>query len=391
MGFLLTGCGKSHGKLTQTYVGEPYSDWGQSPTGSAKYLDGDTVLVSVFLEDTASGWSSTDRKLVRKNLEIACDYLEEQGEEYNKEVNLIYDFDENPDLEYHMKYDKPFPKSIDISDEEYMDGANELLYATNDFLKENVPVKQIMEQYNVNSIGFLIFIDNEASSAVTYPYYKEESEYWYYEMCFIPLRWNNGTGNINPDTYAHEILHLFGAKDLYMTSSNNGFSKSFVKYVYEEYPKDIMLGYSSQVVSMKKKIKEEITDITAYFLGWKKSIKEISQYPDIAYDIPAIYYDKNCLGSEYDEYMLPARKVVQNSHYTLRMVENGICILIVLAIIVNFIRTDIRKRKEPSGYEVKVLDVDDIDYWDGNNNPSGNNGYYGSDNNPSDSEDEKYR
>ncbi|MGN0436267.1 MAG: hypothetical protein ACI4D8_06555, partial [Wujia sp.] len=246
-------------------------------------------------------------------------------------------------------------------------------------LRENIPIKQIMEKYNVNSIGFLIFIDNDAGSAVTYPHYKEESEYWYNEICFIPIRWSNGTGNVNPDTYAHEILHLFGAKDLYETSTHDGFSRSFVEYVYDKYPKDIMLGYSSKTVSMKNKIKEEITDITAYFLGWKDNIPELETYPSIAYDIPAIFYNKNCTGAEYAEYMLPARKATQNSSYTAKMIENGICIIIVLAILVNFIRMDKSNRRGPREYEVKVLDVDDIDYWTGENTSESGSHFSGSD------------
>ena len=90
----LGGCKKdeqavTYTELTQSEVGEPGSDWGKSATGSAKYLDGTSVLVTIYLDDVNSLWLESDEQLVADNMKFACDYLAEQGKLYGKENDLI--------------------------------------------------------------------------------------------------------------------------------------------------------------------------------------------------------------------------------------------------------------------------------------------------------------
>ena len=44
----------------------------------------------------------------------------------------------------------------------------------------------------------------------------------------------------SPATYAHEILHLFGAPDLYEGSSDDFVDDALIAYVEETYPDEIM-------------------------------------------------------------------------------------------------------------------------------------------------------
>lgn len=299
---ILSACG-SKKELTAREAGVPYSDWGRSMTGSAKYLDGDTVLVSIFLEDKDALWTSADRELVADNMDIAVEYLRDEGERYGKRVNLIYDLEEHPDLEYHMEYKKPFPGTAQVNNDN--DRKDELIYNIYDYLENEIPIQDIMEKYQVNSIGFLVFIDSEAEEALTY-HYLAENEGWYYtEMCCINLRWKSTGENVKAETYAHEILHLFGARDLYC-SNMYGISREFVDYVAKEYPNDIMLGHARKGVSWKRSISADITDITAYSLGWKLSVPETKQFPDIAMTYSAV---ASAVTPNYVPYELSGRTI----------------------------------------------------------------------------------
>ncbi len=310
----LGGCKKdeqavTYTELTQSEVGEPGSDWGKSATGSAKYLDGTSVLVTIYLDDVNSLWLESDEQLVSDNMKFACDYLAEQGKLYGKEVKLIYDTSVDSDLAYRLSYKDAFAGST------RGDKAEQLVYSVYDYIENNIDTQAILEKYNVNSIGYMVFIDGEADRCTAYCYQLEYRDYYYNEFCLINLRWNGGR-NVYPDTYAHEILHIFGARDLYYTDKYDGLSRPFIDYVYENYDTDIMLGSGTNVVAYENKITSDITDITAYYLGWLNYLYEFEEYPYIKSKYPASFSEvEKVIGVDFMDYTVEARKL-RGGYYT---------------------------------------------------------------------------
>lgn len=352
--FGCSSCGSSDKSLSKTDSGKPYSDWGKSTTGSAKYLDGDTVFVSIFLDDTAAHWTNDDVKLVKNNMKIACDYLKEEGKRYGKDVNLIYNIDEHPDLEYHYAMETAFPGTT-LSNKEGASGeaAKQLRQNIYDYINHNINIEYIMSKYQTNSIAFLVFIDNEADAATTYNYYFGADKNRYYELCFINLRWSIINTELKPETYAHELLHLFGARDLYSTDTMTGITREFIDYVNDEYPKDIMLGNSRKGVNRINRIEGEITDITAYFIGWKENIPETSRFPTIQSTYKASFVYSRQLLKNDDEYTLPNR-IIQEENYKKVIIFRLIRIICYGVMLVCFIielQRLIRKRKAKSENE----------------------------------------
>lgn len=92
------------------------------------------------------------------------------------------------------------------------------------------------------------------------------------------------TDRIAPSIIAHEILHLFGAPDLYCFDAiglNYGTTPEFVEYCRENNNKDIMLSTldSETGVALPNRITQEITDITAYYIGWLETAPDfIDEY-----------------------------------------------------------------------------------------------------------------
>ncbi len=342
--FFCSSCGQSERTLTKSDAGKSYSDWEQSPAGSAKYLDGDTVFISIFLDD-GDGWTASDKALVKKNMQIACDFLKDEGKRYGKEVNLIYDISKHPDLEYHYSMDTPFAGStLSTHEGDLGKSAKQLRQNIYEYIKRNINIEYVMSKYKVNSIGFLAFIDDEADAATTYSYYLNADISRYYEICFINLRWNNaGSDALKPETYAHEILHLFGARDLYYTDTMTGITREFIDHAYNTHPEDIMLGNSRKGVNYKNKVSGKITDITAYFIGWKETIPELSTFPTIstAYKASFVYSRKRL--DNHDEYTLPER-TIQEESYRKGMLFRVIRIICYGILLITFI-IDFRKRK----------------------------------------------
>ncbi len=367
---LLIGCAKEektpiYTELTQRDAGEPYSDWGNSTTGSVKYLDGTTVLVTIYLDDVNSQWLESDEQLVADNMKVACDYLKEQGELYGKDVNIIYDTSVDGDLTYRLSYKEAFGGSTRVKAKG--DKADQLVYSVYDYIENSIDAEAILKKYNANSIGYMVFIDGEADKCTAYCYHLKYKDYYYREFCLISLRWSDGT-NVYPDTYAHEILHLFGAKDLYYTSEYGGMSKEFIDYVYEEYPTDIMLGFSADVTAYSDNITSDVSKITAYFLGWNGYITELEEFPYIKTNyIGSFSKSQNTKGANFLEYSLEPRKLrdgyYDNDKEAWYMDDNKISVLISLVIAILMLISMIfqgKKMKNKNNISLENDGTDDI-------------------------------
>lgn len=351
---LLCGCKKEeeprYTTYTQREAGAPNSDWGMSTTGSVKYLDGTTVLVTIYLDDVDSLWLDSDEQLVADNVKTACDYLTEEGKKYGKDVKLIYDTSEGSDLVYRISYKEAFAGSTQVKREG--DKTEKLVYAVYDYVEHKIDSEALLEKYNANSIGYMVFIDGEADKCTAYCYHTKYKEYFYHEFCLINIRWTGGY-EVYPDTYAHEILHLFGARDLYYTNEYDGTSKSFIDYVYEEYSKDIMLGNATDVVAYEDAIVSEITDITAYYLGWTNYITELEEYPYIKSEyIASFSASSNTQGANFIEYNLTPRKArggsyadSQSSKLSYSKISSLIMAVLMTIILVRFIIINHREKK----------------------------------------------
>lgn len=323
-----------YSEYTMREDGEPYSDWKQSTTGSAKYLDGDSVLVSIFVDTEESDWSVHDENLVRANTEIACDYLKEQGRLYGKDVNLIYDIDEHNDLEYRMPFNIT---NHNVGKDSYSDQLSMDVY---DFIEKNIDTKVIMEKYQVNSIGYMVFVDDCSDKCLAYTFYETSNKKYYTDFCIIYLNWTDGE-KVDASTYAHEILHLFGARDLYHTSDYVGIYKDFVLYAEKEYGNDIMLG-SFADKALSRNIDVDITKLTAYFLGWREYITEIDTYPSIKSKYPASYCLTEHRKDDYEEFSLVERSKKYN--VGLKILYGVIAIFGIYRVII-MIKQDVAYRK----------------------------------------------
>ncbi len=344
---MITGCGKKDEKQLASHdAGAPYSDWGESCTGSAKYLDGDSLLVSIFLEYMGIPWSDDEKRNVRSNMNVANEYLIEQGIDYGKRVNLIYNLNEYSDICFTMPYYDP-----ELMGEDYYtnkdDPENNLYWSVSEYIDAEISVKRLMERYDVNSIGFMVFMNTKSDKALTYPYYEDTSEVLYKEICLINYRWESNNDMVTPDTYAHEILHLFGARDLYRTSEADGITRDFVQYAANRYPKDIMLGNSSDVVAWKKRISSKIEDVTAYYLGWKDEIRETSAYPSVKANNVATFTHVYDTYGNYSDYELPS-KTKPFSYVIMEIV----CVVLILFV---FVRSFIKERAK---YRVRNQIID---------------------------------
>lgn len=272
---LISGCGFS-GSGDLAGLSEKEDEWMNRPTGSAEYFDSNTVLVSIYMDSDGSssrGWSDEDIARTRDYLDMATDYLTSAGEDYGCDVKLTYDISDGSDLMYFTDMDVLGDDADDIKTHD----------TTDNWIESNIDYPALMEKYDTDSIGFLYFM-NAGGTSWCYPYYPDPDypEYGYLEKCYLYLYDEYGEEYENPATYTHEILHMFGAADLYTVSEEDGVSNEVISYVDKTYPRDIMYTvYDENEEHDYDEIPCEIGPITAYFIGFVDRCDELAIFPEL--------------------------------------------------------------------------------------------------------------
>ncbi len=253
------------------------------PIGSATYLDGESVLVTVFLDEKNSSsepWDSAAVDVANQYMDIAVDYMKEEGERYGQEVELYYG---EGDLQYFA----------DVNVDMESDDLEELNQPLEAFLEDKVDEEALMEKYDVNSIGY-VFLVNGPGGSYCLPFEEGDGEQWHREKTCVFLYdiYEPGVHD-NPATYAHEIMHMFGAVDLYDEFLYDGVSMDLVEYVEEVYPMEIMYTTYTEVGGyMYDYIPNYISPITAYALGWIDETEEIENFPELIREYDACFEEK---------------------------------------------------------------------------------------------------
>lgn len=235
------------------------------PLGSAEELEGRIAVVSVFVkprEDSAYYKPDINGELketIYNYTGIACEYLEDKAAEYEKEAELIWDWKENKDLYFEAVID-PAITADDSADE--VDKIWQYDETAYDFMKEAIDVHEIKLKYNADSVVFLFFKDPETSYDYLMGTYASAAEA---ENEMVSILSDD---MFCPADIAHEMLHLFGAPDLYCTSEENseaGITEELVEYLREVSYDDIMRIYD---YTHHDDIDAKISEITAYYIGW---------------------------------------------------------------------------------------------------------------------------
>ena len=239
--------------------------------GSADHCSGNTVVCTIFVNNPQNNWDfsrtedTSRKKQICKYLGIACDYLQEQAENYHRSLSFTYDFTADDDLSYTYSTDLYYEtEDWDMSLWDYID--------------TSIPADELLKKYKAENILFLTCMNtdrtNTAISCTRNWYADMPYPYEFISMYFVD------SGVINPPAvYAHEILHCFGAPDLYAPDDEYGINDSFVSRISESFPNDIM--YSCSDLNTGNYVYDSITnvisDVTAYYIGWTNKCRIAEQ------------------------------------------------------------------------------------------------------------------
>ncbi len=235
--------------------------------GSAKEIEGTTVVVSVFLNDKRTSWnfnSSADiqsRNNALTYMKIATDWITKQCARYGTSTTFIYNWNQYPDLYFEGRV------SCDMTDED----SDDPYYDQMAWIDENVDSQSLMDKYGADDIIYMLYINTPLSNeCVSATYNYAEDDYYPYEVVSIYVH-SDGEEEA-PAAYAHEILHTYGAPDLYLVDTdgqNYGISQEFVDQMERTSSNDIMYTtYDCYTYEpYYNYISNEFSDIDAYYVG----------------------------------------------------------------------------------------------------------------------------
>ena len=223
--------------------------------GSADKFDDTTVIVSIFANDAETSWdfnSKEDKKLIETlhtNLLSAALWLEQQGAFYSADTEFICDWKEHPELLY----------TCDFADSK-MVSPNATGYNKQcKFIEDNIDSNLLKQKYNAQNILYILYFNTDENNSVRSWCIQSKKT----EVINIFARSTYAEGRYSyimpAATFAHEILHAFGAPDLYY--ANSRIPQKYVDYLNETNSKDIM-GFANLGT-----IDKTFTNLTAYYVG----------------------------------------------------------------------------------------------------------------------------
>ena len=230
--------------------------------GSADTIDGTTLIVSIFANDQTTSFNYSDKEDINTindcldNLRIASAYLENEIKKYGVESKFIYNFNENSDLLYKAS----FRDNLVIE-------TSEKYSIQNAYIKENINSEKLKEKYNASNIIYFFFFNTPFQNKVS-PRTLRYTKGVNIDNEIVNLYIKFGDKFVAPPaTYAHEILHTFGAQDLYIPSTS--IKEEYVSYLRSSDSNDIMF-----TVVNGKNITNDFTELDAYYVGLTKESKE---------------------------------------------------------------------------------------------------------------------
>ena len=274
----VTGCGNS--SKSGYHKPDPvisYSDTSSEPynqyvsfydggQGSAGSLRGRTVIVSIFTDDAGTSWnanSQEDNEMIYDtldNLSISTAYLTEQAARYGSDAEFIWDWELYPDLYYTASFEESLVT-------EYGDMYN----VQNEWVEKNVHTETLRNTYSADNVIYFFFFNTDYTNQVN-PWYLGYScsPDYYIEFCNIYIRFDDYFLT-KPASYAHEMMHCFGAHDLYY--ANEFIPSEYVEHLESIYTNDIMY-----TVCDSKEIFNDFSDLDAYYVGITDHCDEVEKW-----------------------------------------------------------------------------------------------------------------
>jgi hypothetical protein len=220
--------------------------------GSARVLAGKICLIHLFVRDGVSSWAPGEKDAERRRVAAALAFLREQGRRYRQRLSFV-----EPVLP-----EVPLGQTIPVN---MFDGPGWIERAIRKAGHRNglELVRHFKAKLRADHAMIMVHVNKEATS-FNLTYYSGVNRLFHAERVVMYARYGDGRATCAA-SYAHEILHAFGAGELYFPFDRSPKRKRLARRYF---PNDIMLRVAYSIDAL------EIGPYTAYRIGWLDRLDE---------------------------------------------------------------------------------------------------------------------
>lgn len=143
-------------------------------------------------------------------------------------------------------------------------------YEQNQWLEDHIDTTYLLDRYDADNIVFLFFFNTDYSNDVNpWSLGHRNGDYIKLEFSNIYMKFDNYDAAAG--TYAHELMHAFGAPDMY-------YANDCIPQEYVDHLKDIGSNEIMYTVSLSNGITNDFTDLDAYYVGIGPRPEEADQW-----------------------------------------------------------------------------------------------------------------
>ena len=231
---------------------------GKWRAGSASKLTGSVYTLSCFVSGPDDEWEYGEKLNMLKLLREGQDWIKKQAIPYGADVR----FDSSGN--FGLKDDIEFPtiERGTASGNESVDWVSKVLYkvgykSTLDFANWVKATKKC------DNLQVVIFVKGPGNGYAMASSTEMDKEKYFLEGTVMYEKYNSGEA-LPASSIAHELLHLYGAWDLYRTFSQTEENEKRARVLF---PNSVMLRVSYDIDEL------EVDELTAWLVGWKKEPK----------------------------------------------------------------------------------------------------------------------
>ncbi len=235
-------------------------DYGFVDIGVCKKLMGEVYTLVIFMDDDESSWNDDARlNFYDKRYFPSINYLSRQAEKRGISLNLQSgQYTTRQDLKSPPRYNGILDTAEGLNNLDILEQAAQTLGFTDSSLMH----KMLKYNLGVEQIAYVLAFNKPGRARAVYDATFDNTDSIEFVVAFS--KGQDGKDYIG-SAVLHELLHLFGATDLY---DDNGIYKKRYKLCKKLFPNDIMLRSAIYPESLK------IGALTECLIGWSEDFPE---------------------------------------------------------------------------------------------------------------------
>jgi len=220
--------------------------------GSAGVLSGSICLIHLFLSDKDSSWTAKEKAEALRRVDVGLAFLKKHAKRYRREFVAIREV--LPDVAFGEAIPVDMFAKPSWIDRAIVQGGHGSVAGL---------VSKLQARHKADHAMILVHVDKRATS-YNLSYYRGVRRDFFAERVVMFTRYRDGRATCAA-SYAHEILHAFGAGELYFPFDTSPERKNRAR---GHFPNDVMFRVDYRIDRLT------IGDYTAYRVGWMDKLDQ---------------------------------------------------------------------------------------------------------------------